>query len=193
MTNYQHFGEAQQGKCPLHENVEERHEQEVKRAADEAMAKVRADNPGLSDADLMIQVSDRVKQAENARRGVAAQDANAFPFQMVGDVLRHRNGHPPMPMAGGQPVGPIAPAIPLPPVPNMQPIQQYVPQPPFNYPIAPVQAPFYARHAQPAPAINYLAPGLQPPPYQFGNQYNPYPLQFACPRCFQNHPPNQHC
>jgi TRIAD3 protein (E3 ubiquitin-protein ligase RNF216) len=40
VTDYNHFGEARTGKCPLHENVEDRHEQEVKRAAEEAMAKV---------------------------------------------------------------------------------------------------------------------------------------------------------
>lgn len=79
VRDYQHFGEGQRlvegrrtDKCPLHENVEDRHEQEVKKAADEAMAKVRAENPGLSDADLMVKVSDRVKQAEDARRGRAA-------------------------------------------------------------------------------------------------------------------------
>ncbi|USP74472.1 E3 ubiquitin-protein ligase RNF216 [Curvularia clavata] len=78
-----HFGEAQAGKCPLHENIEERHEQEVKRAAGEAMAKVRADNPGLSDADLMVKVSDQVKQAEEARRGQVQAEAHAFPYHMV--------------------------------------------------------------------------------------------------------------
>lgn len=80
MTDYNHFGEAK-GRCPLHENIEDRHEQEVKRAADEAMAKVRADNPSLADADLMIKVSDRVKQAEDARRGRAVADAQAFPYR----------------------------------------------------------------------------------------------------------------
>ena len=89
MTDYSHFGDPQAGKCPLHENIEERHEQEVKRAADEAMAKVRRDNPGLSDADLMVKVSDRVKQAEEARRGRLQAEANAFPYHMVGDQLHH--------------------------------------------------------------------------------------------------------
>ena len=35
--------------CPLHDNIEQRHEEEVKKAADEAMAKVKAENPGVSD------------------------------------------------------------------------------------------------------------------------------------------------
>ncbi|KAI4641638.1 hypothetical protein J4E93_007736 [Alternaria ventricosa] len=88
VTDYNHFGESRAGKCPLHENVEDRHEQEVKRAADEAMAKVRVDNPGLSDADLMVKVSDRVKQAEDARKGRAGIEAQAFPYHMVGEQLR---------------------------------------------------------------------------------------------------------
>ncbi|CAN9187989.1 unnamed protein product [Alternaria alternata] len=100
VTDYNHFGDAVGGKCPLHENIEDRHEQEVKRAADEAMAKVRADNPDLSDADLMVQVSDRVKQAEDARKGRATAEAQAFPYHMVGEQLRHA------------PVGPPLPAIP---------------------------------------------------------------------------------
>ncbi|KAL7772070.1 hypothetical protein CFE70_002023 [Pyrenophora teres f. teres 0-1] len=57
VTDYNHFGNVEAGKCPLHENVEDRHEKEVKKAAGDAMAKVRADNPGLSDADLMIKVT----------------------------------------------------------------------------------------------------------------------------------------
>lgn len=92
MTDYSHFGDPQTGKCPLHENIEERHEQEVKKAADEAMAKVQRDNPGLSDADLMVKVSDRVKQAEEARRGRVQAEAHAFPYHMVGDQL-HRVPH----------------------------------------------------------------------------------------------------
>ena len=73
VRGYEHFGEGQRGKCPLHDNVEDRHEQEVKQAAEEAMAKVRLDHPELSDADLMTKVSDRVKQAEDVRRGRAAE------------------------------------------------------------------------------------------------------------------------
>ncbi|KAG9186473.1 E3 ubiquitin-protein ligase RNF216 [Alternaria panax] len=97
VPDYNHFGEAVAGKCPLHENIEDRHEQEVKRAANEAMAKVRADNPGLSDADLMVKVSDRVKQAEDERKGRATAEAQAFPYHMVGEQLRRAPIVPPMP------------------------------------------------------------------------------------------------
>ncbi|KAL1791976.1 hypothetical protein ACET3X_009727 [Alternaria dauci] len=97
VTDYNHFGDDVVGKCPLHENIEDRHEQEVKRAADEAMARVRADNPSLSDADLMVQVSDRVKQAEEARKGRATVAAQAYPYHMAGEQLRRAPIVPPMP------------------------------------------------------------------------------------------------
>ena len=115
VVDYVHFGSVQSGKCPLHENVEDRHQQEVKKAADEAMTKVRAENPNLSDADLMVKVSDQVKQVEDARRGRVAADANAFPYHMVDDVLARRDFqprgepqvHPPRPPpVGMQPFAP---------------------------------------------------------------------------------------
>jgi len=73
------------------------------------MAKVRTDNPGLSDADLMVKVSDRVRQAEDKRKGQAIAEAQRFPYHMVGDELRRF----PLPQA----VGPIQPP----------PVLQYVP------------------------------------------------------------------
>ncbi|KAH9870410.1 hypothetical protein IAQ61_005885 [Plenodomus lingam] len=100
VTGYDHFGEFEHGKCPLHENIEDRHEEEVKKAADEAMTKLRAENPDLSEADLMIKVSDRVKQVEDVRKGRAAAEAGAFPFHMVGEQLHNRalpRPHPPVP------------------------------------------------------------------------------------------------
>ncbi|KAL6706833.1 hypothetical protein ACN47E_005169 [Coniothyrium glycines] len=109
VDSYLHFGAGQHGKCPLHENVEDRHEQEVKRAADEAMAKVRADNPELSEADLMIKVSDQVKQAEDRRRGVANTDANAYPHPFVNNQVPHR--WIPDIQAGAHGVGPLPPPI----------------------------------------------------------------------------------
>lgn len=56
------------------------------------MAQVRAENPEVSDADLMVQVSNRVKQAEAARRERAGERLNEFPYEMVGDQLAHRHG-----------------------------------------------------------------------------------------------------
>lgn len=68
-----HFGESKDGKCPLHDNVESRHEQEIKEAAEKAMDKVRAENPNVSEADLKIQISDQLKRAEEARKNRIAQ------------------------------------------------------------------------------------------------------------------------
>jgi TRIAD3 protein (E3 ubiquitin-protein ligase RNF216) len=99
VTNYEHFGDAttsgNANRCPLHDNVEARHEEEVKKAAAEALAKVRAEHPHISEAELMIQVSDRVKHAEQTRRGRADVEHIGFPFHMVGNQLvedPHRQG-----------------------------------------------------------------------------------------------------
>lgn len=198
VTDYQHFGEAQRNKCPLHENIEDRHEQEVKRAADEAMAKVRADNPGLSDADLMIKVSDRVKQAEDARRGRAAADANVFPYHMVGNALHNR----PVPLPGQGAVagaGPglvgAQPVVPPPnaPRPNLFPAPQYVQPMPFPYAVVPVPAQVYIPRfppVQPIQPINYAVPPFPAQPYQ---HVHPHPFVYVCPRCHQQHAPNQQC
>lgn len=94
VANYDHFGDPNKGRCALHDNVEEVHEQEVKKAADEAMAQARAENPDLSDADLMIQVSDRVKQAEAARKGRAAAVLNELPPHMARDQHARRHDVP---------------------------------------------------------------------------------------------------
>ena len=51
IKDYKHFsnhGKDGEG-CPLHDNIEERHEQEVKKAAEEAISKVKAENPGILD------------------------------------------------------------------------------------------------------------------------------------------------
>jgi hypothetical protein len=106
VNNYEHFGDPNKGRCALHDNVEDVHEQAVKRAADEAMAKVKAENPELSEADLMVEVSDRVKQAEAARRGRAAERLNEFPYEMLANQLVHRPGFPripPLQGAGAEP------------------------------------------------------------------------------------------
>ena len=92
VNSYEHFGDISKGRCALHDNVEDVHEQAVKKAADEAMAKVKAENPNLADADLMIQVSDRVKKVELERRVQAIDRMNAFPYHMVGEQLVYRPG-----------------------------------------------------------------------------------------------------
>jgi hypothetical protein len=157
VVNYEHFGDFGRGRCPLHDNVEDRHEQEVKKAADEAMGKVRTDNPDISDADLMIKVSDCVKQAEDARKGQAQAHANAFPYHMVDNQLQQRMGQippPPPPVVPGyRGVFPMQP-----------PVAQYVPV----YPYAVQPVPVFAQpvhHFQAPP--HYGAVGLAPQPQQY--------------------------
>jgi TRIAD3 protein (E3 ubiquitin-protein ligase RNF216) len=60
------------------------------------MAKAKSDNPGMTDADLMIEVSDRVKRLEEARRGQAQAQHAAFPWHMQGGELV--NGPAPAPV-----------------------------------------------------------------------------------------------
>lgn len=69
LKGYEHFsqhpgGEARLGgKCPLYDNLEERHEREVKAAEDAARAQVVANNPDVTAEDLEIKMSDAVKNA----------------------------------------------------------------------------------------------------------------------------------
>ncbi|KXL46230.1 hypothetical protein M433DRAFT_4038, partial [Acidomyces richmondensis BFW] len=82
-------------KCPLYDNVEERHEREVQAAERKAREAIIAANPGLiKPEDLDIRISDAVRQAtaERIRRAADGGDANAadlyFPV-----VHHHRLGH----------------------------------------------------------------------------------------------------
>lgn len=77
LKDYNHFDQRSQGgpnaagKCPLYDNVEERHEREVKAAEEAAKAEILASNPDISQDDLKINVSDAVKQATEQRRRAA--------------------------------------------------------------------------------------------------------------------------
>ncbi|KAH8730998.1 hypothetical protein GQ44DRAFT_370135 [Phaeosphaeriaceae sp. PMI808] len=173
VTDYNHFGDINRGRCPLHDNVEDRHEQEVKKAADEAMAKVRADNPGLSDTDLMIEVSDRVKQAEDARKGQAQAHADAFPYHMVNNHLLPRAVHPPAYQAYQPPahiphVAQYVPHLgPVPPFFVPQPLQRLEHFEPPDY----LQRPHYPpQHLQPLQPLHPLHP---PQPLQRPQPHDP--------------------
>jgi TRIAD3 protein (E3 ubiquitin-protein ligase RNF216) len=93
VNSYDHFNDetrgGKRGKCPLYDNVEERHEQEILRAAEAARKKLREENPNLQDEDLEIQFSEDVKRREEARRQ-QAQPAH------LGRIPVHR---PPPPAA----------------------------------------------------------------------------------------------
>lgn len=185
VKDYQHFGETQDGKCPLHDNVEDRHEREVEKAADDAMAKVRTDNPGLSDADLMVKVSDRVKQAEDARKVRGAAAADVFPYHMVGNALVNRP-NPVLPLPGFGAHDPVLYQVPPPP-PVFRPAPQYVP----HYPAAPL--PIMLQRAHPVQfvqPIGYPGPAVMQQHSQYVVQRPFVPL---CPHCHLYHPANQHC
>ncbi|QSZ34586.1 hypothetical protein DSL72_006180 [Monilinia vaccinii-corymbosi] len=69
---YDHFNDARrggrQGNCPLFESVEERHNNEVKRAEKEALDKVRAEHPEYSEEDLKVKMSANVAQDDAKRK-----------------------------------------------------------------------------------------------------------------------------
>ncbi|EME78572.1 uncharacterized protein MYCFIDRAFT_87855 [Pseudocercospora fijiensis CIRAD86] len=79
IKEYSHFDQAPHGlpqggqtlngakKCPLYDNVEERHEREVKEAEAAARAQVLDDNPDVTEEDLQIKVSEKVKKADADR------------------------------------------------------------------------------------------------------------------------------
>jgi TRIAD3 protein (E3 ubiquitin-protein ligase RNF216) len=96
----------------------------------------------------MIKVSDQVKQAEDARKGRAQAQAQAFPYHVVNNRLQHRHpGARPDPIPPPlEPlvrqrfqVNPLNPAIPVP-------AAQYVPFDPFPF----AQVPFLMYPAYPA-------------------------------------------
>jgi TRIAD3 protein (E3 ubiquitin-protein ligase RNF216) len=156
VTNYEHFGDLRTtgnaNRCPLHDNVEVRHEEEVKKAAADALAKVRAENPHISEAELMIQVSDRVKQVEQTRRGRADAEHVGFPFHMMGNQLVQ--GLPGQGLAAGpaQVPAPRPMIYPQPRYPGQMPGRPHLPRPvpihggpahnhnPFDIPQMPHQA-----------------------------------------------------
>ncbi|KAF2735468.1 hypothetical protein EJ04DRAFT_434943 [Polyplosphaeria fusca] len=101
IKDYNHFGDTHTtGRCPLHDNVEQRHETEVKKAEAEARARVRAENPDIPEEDLMVEVSESVQRAEADRRGLAQRAHADFPFYMQGQNLV-RNPVPPPPLYPG--------------------------------------------------------------------------------------------
>ncbi|KAI7103109.1 hypothetical protein KC339_g5513 [Hortaea werneckii] len=104
LKDYEHFDQAPLGssrrdgkKCPLYDDVEARHEREVREAEEAAKKQLMEENPDLNAEDLEIKVSDRVKQAEveKAQRAGAARVRPAMlPLQ---DVLNGGDGLPDMP------------------------------------------------------------------------------------------------
>lgn len=74
LKDYNHFDQGPGGpnrggskNCPLYDNVEERHEREVKAAEEAARAQAIEENPDVSADDLQIKVSDAVSKATEDR------------------------------------------------------------------------------------------------------------------------------
>ncbi|KAK0938152.1 hypothetical protein LTR29_010263 [Friedmanniomyces endolithicus] len=97
IKDYNHFdqapnrpaNEATAKQCPLYDNVEERHEREVKEAEAAARAQVMLENPDVQADDLDFKVSDAVKKATAQRikraAGVGGMGGAGygFPFPMA--------------------------------------------------------------------------------------------------------------
>ena len=70
--DYSHFDDTRRGgkpgNCPLFESVEERHDNEVKKAEQEALDKIRAEHPEYTEEDLKIKVSEKVKKDDERRK-----------------------------------------------------------------------------------------------------------------------------
>lgn len=68
---YNHFDDSRRGgkkgNCPLFEDVEYRHENDVKRAEKEALDKVRAEHPEYTNEDLLVKMSEDVKKDDEQR------------------------------------------------------------------------------------------------------------------------------
>lgn len=73
LKGYDHFDQTPQGdprpggKCPLYDNLEQRHEREVNAAEAAARTQVLAKNPDVVPEDLEIKVSDAVKKSTEQR------------------------------------------------------------------------------------------------------------------------------
>ncbi|KAH9807824.1 RING finger protein [Teratosphaeria destructans] len=85
LTDYNHFDQApgratgggeRTQKCPLYDNVEERHEREVREAEEAARAQAVAENPDVTADDLEIKVSNSVKRSTAARIAAGGHPGN---------------------------------------------------------------------------------------------------------------------
>lgn len=61
--------------CPLYDNHEARHEEEIKRAAEAKVAELKANDPSLNEKDLAIELSEEAKRLEQQRQQAAQRQA----------------------------------------------------------------------------------------------------------------------
>ncbi|KAA8905002.1 hypothetical protein FN846DRAFT_779179 [Sphaerosporella brunnea] len=116
VNGYDHFNDqargGSKGNCPLFDNVEERHEEEIRLAAEEARKKLREEHPELQDEDLEIELSEAVKQHEETRRKQAQPAHMVYPPANVAPPPAPRP--PPVPRQRA-PRSRAGPALPPPP------------------------------------------------------------------------------
>ncbi|KAI1143111.1 hypothetical protein F5Y05DRAFT_367519 [Hypoxylon sp. FL0543] len=124
ITDYKHFNDTSRGgkngRCPLYDSTEERHQQEVQRAEEETRQQVARDNPEVAADALKIKVSDGVQQDELRRKQIDSRYRAGVPY------VPPPNGFHPFPVAAFGPVDPQiglprGPPIPAPPVPGVPP------------------------------------------------------------------------
>ncbi|KAI7270645.1 hypothetical protein KC345_g7385 [Hortaea werneckii] len=103
LKDYEHFDQAPRRssrkdgkKCPLYDDVEVRHEREVKEAEEAAKKQLMEENPDLNAEDLEIKISDRVKQAE-AEKAQRAGPPDLWPPPPEGLMLGGDGLGPDMP------------------------------------------------------------------------------------------------
>ncbi|KAI7377554.1 hypothetical protein KC336_g19530, partial [Hortaea werneckii] len=170
LKDYEHFDQAPFGssrrdgtKCPLYDDVEVRHEREVREAEEAAKKQLMEDNPYLNAEDLEIKISDRVKQAE-AEKAQRAGTARVRPAMLpLRDILHEGDGLPDMPIEN----------------------QRWLGRPPWldgrgnDIGIGPFEFLEAPRHAppagQPAPIVEHAMQAFLPPHYGFmGNAPVPF-------------------
>ena len=99
-NGYTHFNESARGgrpgQCPLFDNTEQRHDDDVKRAEQKALEKVRAENPEFSEEELKIKVSHAVGKTEKDRIHQAGVARGFYPLPRMPDMAGRPFPHAPL-------------------------------------------------------------------------------------------------
>lgn len=195
IKNYDHFNDPARGgkigNCPLFDNTEERHHDEVETAAKKAMETLRGEHPDLDDEDLKIELSERVRKEEEAKRSRAAVANGGIPPYQP-QAARQPVVAPPPPVVRRRAAGPPPPAPPPPPpVPQvggpviavgprgriLQRVRDRIQQ--VVQPQAPPAQPAHAIAGHhPLPLFHQVAQNMYPIPIP---QFAPYPAQNQYP------------
>lgn len=95
--DYKHFGQKYltiDGRCPLYDNSEDRHEEEIKKAQEECTKLVQSERPDILPGSLEINMSNNVRQDEDRRRRfvepVHPQINRALQIQEIAREFRER-------------------------------------------------------------------------------------------------------